>query len=76
MPTRHRLTFVPLGQATLGPGYVKVGYDRKQVKAPAAIDTDGELPAGDDEEIFRHYGLTYQAAPADQGVQAHRGARL
>ena len=43
MPTRHRLTFVPLGQATLGPGYVKVGYDRKQVKAPAAIDTDGEL---------------------------------
>ena len=24
MPTRHRLVFVPLGNATVGPGYVKV----------------------------------------------------
>jgi hypothetical protein len=32
MPTRHRLVFVPLNQATVGPGYLKVCYDKKQVK--------------------------------------------
>jgi hypothetical protein len=37
MPTRHRLVFVPLGQASVGPGYLQVSYDRKQVKdAPSA----------------------------------------
>jgi hypothetical protein len=28
MPTRHRLVFVPLDQATVGPGYLKVSYDK------------------------------------------------
>jgi hypothetical protein len=59
LPTRHRLVFVPLDRATVGPGYVKVGYD-KQVKDAPSIGTDGELPAGDEEAIFTHYGLTYQ----------------
>jgi hypothetical protein len=61
MPTRRRLVFVPLDQAIVGPGYVKVGYDRKQVKNAPSIGIDGELPAGDEEAIFRHYGLAYQA---------------
>jgi hypothetical protein len=40
LPTRHRLTFVPLDRATVGPGYVRVGFDRKQVKdAPRSIPT-------------------------------------
>ena len=45
IPTRHRLVFVPLDQATVGPGYLKVRYDKKQVKDAPSIDTDGELPA-------------------------------
>jgi hypothetical protein len=60
MPTRHRLVFMPLDQATVSPGYLKVSYDRKQVKGAPSIDTDGELPAADEEAIFKHYGLTYQ----------------
>ena len=60
MPTRHRLVFVPLDQATVGPGYLKVCYDRKQVKDAPSIDTDGELPAGDEQAVFQHYGLTCQ----------------
>ena len=60
MPTRHRLAFVALDQATVGPGYLKVSYDKKQVKDAPSIDTDGELPAGDEEAIFKCYGLTYQ----------------
>ena len=43
MPTRHRLVFVPLDRATVGPGYLKVAYDKKQVKDAPSIDTDGEL---------------------------------
>jgi hypothetical protein len=68
LPTRHRLVFVPLDEATVGPGYLKVRYDKRQVKDAPAIGTDGELPAGDEEAIFKHYGLTYQ-----QGAD---GARL
>jgi PRC-barrel domain protein len=61
LPTRHRLVFVPLEHATVGPGYLKVTYDKKQVKDAPSIGTDGELPAGDEEAIFRHYGLAYQS---------------
>jgi hypothetical protein len=60
LPTRHRLVFVPLAQATVGPGYLKVAYDKKQVRDAPSIDTDGELPAGDEEAVFTHYGLSYQ----------------
>jgi hypothetical protein len=59
LPTRHRLVFVPLDHATVGPGYVKVTYDKKQVKDAPSIGTDGELPAGDEEAVFKHYGLAY-----------------
>jgi hypothetical protein len=60
LPTRYRLVFVPLDQATVGPGYLKVTYDRKLVKDAPSISTDGELPAGDEEAIFKHYGLAYE----------------
>ena len=60
MPTRHRLVFVPLAQATVGPGYLKVAYGKKQVNDAPSIGTDSELPAAGEEAIFKHYGLTYQ----------------
>ena len=60
MPTRHRLVFVPLDQATVGPGYLKVGYGKKQVKDAPSIGTDGELAAGDEAAVFKHNGLAYQ----------------
>jgi hypothetical protein len=39
LPTRHRLVFVPLDHATVGPGYLKVRYDKRQVKDAPAIGT-------------------------------------
>jgi hypothetical protein len=72
MPTRHRLVFVPLDQATVGPGYVKVGYEKKQVKDAPSIDTDGELPAGDEEAIFKHYGLAYEPGAGGERRLARR----
>jgi hypothetical protein len=67
MPTRHRLVFVPLDGATVGPGYLRVRCPKKQVKDAPAIDTDGELLAGDEEAIFKHYDLTYQ--PGSDGAR-------
>ncbi len=61
LPTRHRLVFVPLDGATVGPGYLKVSFDKGQVKDAPSIGTDGELPVAEEEAIFDHYGLNYQA---------------
>ncbi len=72
MPTRHRLVFVPLDHATVGPGYVKVTYDKKLVKDAPSIDTDGELPAGDEEAIFKHYGLSYEPCAGGERRLARR----
>ena len=72
MPTRHRLAFVPLAQAIVGPGYLKVAYDRKLVKDSPSITTDGELPAADEEAIFKHYGLPYQAGTGGERQLARR----
>ena len=60
IPGRRRLVFVPLDRATVGPGYLKVFYSKKLVKGALSIGTDDELPAADEETIFKHYGLTYQ----------------
>src|ERR1700735_1967432 len=72
LPTRHRLVFVPLAQATVGPGYLKVAYDRKQVRDSPSISPAGELPAADEEAIFKHYGLTYQAGASGERQLARR----
>ncbi|MFE9686891.1 PRC-barrel domain-containing protein [Streptomyces sp. NPDC002701] len=72
LPTRHRLVFVPLGDATVGPGYVKVVHDKKQVKDAPSIDTDGELPAEDEKSVFAHYGLAYRAGANGERCLARR----
>jgi Histidine kinase-, DNA gyrase B-, and HSP90-like ATPase/PRC-barrel domain len=72
LPTRHRLVFVPLDRATVGPAYLKVSYDKKQVKDAPSIGTDGELPAGDEEAIFKHYGLTYEPGAGGERRLARR----
>jgi len=72
MPARHRLVFVPLDRATVGPGYLKVCYDKKQVKDAPSIDTDGVLPAGEEEAIFKHYGLAYQPGADGARLLARR----
>lgn len=60
LPGRHRLTFVPLGDARVAPGHVRVMVDRKLVKNAPSIDTDGELTSEEEPAVFEHYGLAYQ----------------
>jgi hypothetical protein len=72
MPARRRLVFVPLGQAIVGPGYLKVAYDKKQVRQAPSIATDGVLPAGEEQAIFSHYGLVYEPGADGARLLARR----
>ncbi|MGH3413997.1 MAG: PRC-barrel domain-containing protein [Marmoricola sp.] len=60
LPGRRRLVFVPLDSARVGPDYLQVAHEKKLVKDAPSIPTDGELPAGDEESVFTHYGMDYR----------------
>ncbi|GAA2504902.1 PRC-barrel domain-containing protein [Streptomyces gobitricini] len=72
LPTRRHLVFVPLAGATVGPGYVKVDYDKSLVKKSPAIGTDDVLPAEDEAAVFAHYGLPYQPGTNGERQLARR----
>ncbi|WAU82799.1 PRC-barrel domain-containing protein [Streptomyces sp. Qhu-G9] len=72
LPTRRRLVFVPLVDAIVGPGYVKVDYDKSLVKKCPAMGTDDVLPAKDEAAIFAHYGLPYQPGADGERQLARR----
>ncbi|RAG83358.1 hypothetical protein DN069_22850 [Streptacidiphilus pinicola] len=72
MPTQHRLVFVPLNDATVGPGYLKVAYDRALVRDCPALGMDDILPAEDEEAVFQHYSLTYQKGAGGERQLARR----
>src|SRR6476659_1774196 len=60
LPTRHQLVFVPLDDVTLGPVYVQVSYTKALVNEAPSLGMDDVLPAEAEEEIFQHYGKTYE----------------
>jgi PRC-barrel domain len=69
---RHRLVFVPLDGATVGPDHVRVRYDKKLAREAPSIDMDGELLAGDEPAVFSHYGLMYSPGAAGERRLARR----
>jgi hypothetical protein len=56
---RHKIVFVPLHGATVGPGYIRVKFDKDLVKNSPSIEVDGELRAEEEPSIFTHYGIDY-----------------
>lgn len=72
LPTRHRLVFVPLAEAVVGPGYVKVPYAKSLVKSAPSMGTDDVLAAENEKAVFDHYELAYQPG-ADGERQLARG---
>ncbi|MFD7539863.1 PRC-barrel domain-containing protein [Streptomyces sp. NPDC059819] len=56
-PTPHRLVLVPLDDAVVGPGYVRVGYDRALVEMCPSVRADDVMPAAGEAAIVEHYGL-------------------
>ena len=72
MPTRHRLVFVPLAGAVVGPDYVRVAYPKAAVKDAPSMGTDDVLPAEDEKTVFAHYDLPYQPGPSGERQLARR----
>ncbi|MEV0974511.1 PRC-barrel domain-containing protein [Microtetraspora glauca] len=72
LPTRRRLVFVPLAGATVGPSYLKVAHPRSRVRRAPAIGIDGELPAEDEEAVFRHYAMSYAPGAGGERRLARR----
>lgn len=72
LPTRHRLVFVPLADAVVGPGYLKVGYVKALVKQAPSIGTDAILPTEREASIFKHYGLAYTPGAVGERQLARR----
>ena len=54
-----KLLFVPLQGAVVAPKHLKVQFDKKLAKEAPSIDTDGELEAQREAEVFAYYGLPY-----------------
>lgn len=63
LPTRHRLVFVPLAGAVVGPGYVRVGYSKTAVKDAPSMGTDDVLPHGGREGGLRPLRPAVRAGP-------------
>ncbi|MFG3054818.1 PRC-barrel domain-containing protein [Kitasatospora sp. NPDC048239] len=72
LPFQHRLVFVPLDGAVVGPGYVKVPFPKGQVKQAPSIGTDDILPAEDEPAVFAHYALTYAVGSGGERRLARR----
>ena len=60
----HRVTFVPLSQATLHGLRVQVPYSQSHMHEAPNIDPDGHLSADEEAGLYQHYGLDYGAVAA------------
>ena len=58
-------SFVPLAQASGSGDQVQVPYDKQLVKDAPRIDPDQHLAEAEEQQLWRHYGLDYQAADTD-----------
>ena len=58
-------TFVPIGEATPTGDDVQVPYQKQLVKDAPKLDTDRDLSVADERELWRHYGLDYDAGDDD-----------
>ncbi|RLL66906.1 PRC-barrel domain-containing protein [Streptomyces sp. Z26] len=72
LPTRRRLVFVPLDEATVGPDRLTVHYARKRVKDAPGIAVDGELAAAEEPALFSHYDLAYRPGVGGERRLARR----
>ncbi|MGW4384869.1 PRC-barrel domain-containing protein [Kitasatospora sp. NPDC004531] len=69
---QKRLVFVPIANAVVGPGYVRVPFGRGDVKNAPSIDTDGVLAAEQEPEVFAHYQLDYATGAGGERRLARR----
>ena len=51
-----RTTFVPIGDAQLTDGEVRLGYTKDQIKDAPNVDADGALSRDEEQQLYEHYG--------------------
>jgi uncharacterized protein (TIGR02271 family) len=51
-----RTTFVPIGDAQLNDGEVRLGYAKDQIKDAPNVDADGALSREEEQALYEHYG--------------------
>jgi hypothetical protein len=61
---------VPLAEAREVGDELQVPHQRSQVKQAPNIEPDGQLSAAEEAELYRHYGLDYDAVTLDSGAPA------
>jgi len=55
-------SFVPLEQAELSEGGIRVPYDKERVKGAPNIETDRELSEQEEDQLYSYYGLSGNTA--------------
>jgi hypothetical protein len=65
-----RSTFAPLAEATEVGEQVQIRHQRAQVKDAPNIEPDGQLSKAEEAELYRHYGLDYDAVTAEGDTAA------
>jgi uncharacterized protein (TIGR02271 family) len=63
-------TFVPLAQANPAGDDVRVPYEKQLIKDAPRIDPDQHLSEAEEQPLWRHYGLEYDAGYTDTVAQA------
>jgi uncharacterized protein (TIGR02271 family) len=61
-------TFVPLRDASVDEGTLRVPYDKARIKDAPNMDADGQLSQFEEAELYRHYGLEYSEMRSDSGL--------
>jgi sporulation protein YlmC with PRC-barrel domain len=64
----HRVTFLPLSQATQHGMRVQVPFDQSHIHEAPNIEPHGHRSADEESRLYQHYGLDY--GPADSGADS------
>src|SRR3954447_1719527 len=51
-----RTSFVPIADAQLADGEVRLGYTKDQIKDAPNVDADGALSRDEEQALYEHYG--------------------
>ena len=51
-------SFVPLGDATVTGGDIRVAYNKHEVSDAPRVDPDGQITPTEEQRLYAHYGLS------------------
>ena len=65
-------TFVPVSQAEWVSDHVEAGYEKDFIKQAPQVDVDpsGHMPATEEQQLYRYYGLDWASGPEAAGAPA------